>query len=188
MQTIKDMTNIEEIWKDIPGYKGLYQVSSFGNIKNRFKVKKQSIDRYGYPCLKLSKDAHKLHFTVHRLVAITFISNPYNKPQVNHIDGNKLNNNISNLEWCSNSENAIHAFKLGLRKSSWIGNGSMKGRFGADHNQSKAVNQLTIDGVFIKRYNFIRETRKDGFTPTHVGACCAGKVKHHRNFKWEFAE
>lgn len=120
-----------EIWKDIEGYEGLYQVSNLGRVKSlsrhcpskggsirrvqerqlRFKT-----DRYGYLCLGLN-NAGKTHFTVHRLVAAAFIPNPDLKPCVNHIDGVKTNNHIDNLEWCTVRENSIHAVRTGLSKA-----------------------------------------------------------------------
>jgi len=188
-------------WKSINGYEGLYEVSNFGEIRSldrqvmhkhtgcrkiKGRIKKLMIDRDGYPVVKLSKNGKKCHFGVHRLVATAFIENPLELPQVNHKDGIKTNNHSSNLEWVTCSENAIHAFGLGLRKSSWIGKGSMKGRFGADHNQAKAVIQKTMDGVFVRRYAFIKDAKKYGFQPTHIGACAKGKIPHHRKFKWEY--
>lgn len=119
-----------EIWKPIPGYEGIYEVSSYGNVKSidrkitnsigRTRIYKGhplkvSKDRYGYPVCKLWKHSKGKNFTIHRLVAITFIKNIDDKPLVNHIDGNKFNNHVSNLEWCTNSENDLHAFSLGLR-------------------------------------------------------------------------
>ena len=122
-----------EIWKDIPEYKGIYQVSNLGRVKrlqtsqNRSNNKKLNlkekllngtINYFGYKKVQLYKDSKFKTFSVHRLVAICFIENKLNKPQVNHIDGNKLNNIVENLEWCNNSENQLHAWKLGLNRTS----------------------------------------------------------------------
>ena len=101
----------------IKGYEGLYEISKNGKVlsfKRRPAILKQYKGRY-YK-VGLTKDGIQKHFFVHRLLAIAFIPNPHNKPYVNHIDGNKLNNSLDNLEWCTASENAIHAFKLGLNK------------------------------------------------------------------------
>ena len=122
---------MSEIWKDIEGYEGLYQVSNYGRVRsldryvkqnhNTKQLKKGKLiqpikDCKGYLRLKLCKENTSKRVKIHRLVAQAFIPNPENKPQVNHIDGNKTNNRIQNLEWCTNSENQIHAYKMGLNK------------------------------------------------------------------------
>ena len=105
-----------EIWKDFMGYR----VSNFGRVKS-FKTKprimKPVLVSKGYLHVMLCKDSKVKWFSIHRLVALTFIPNPEEKPQVNHRDGHKLNNHVSNLEWCTRSENQRHAAKLGLLKS-----------------------------------------------------------------------
>lgn len=126
-----------EEWRDIPGYKGLYQVSNLGRIKslidkkydlnekvvkiiNREKILKQNLTKKGYCSVKLYKDDKSKNYVVHRLVAEAFIPNIDNKPQVNHIDGNKLNNCVSNLEWNTNEENFNNAIKINLIKTKRI--------------------------------------------------------------------
>lgn len=101
---------MEEIWKDIKGFEGLYQVSNLGRVKSLKKdiIMKPSKHREGYLYYILRKQGRKT-FKAHRLVAITFIPNPESKPEVNHKDGNKKNNSADNLEWLTRSENAIHA-------------------------------------------------------------------------------
>lgn len=124
----------KEIWKDIEGYEGYYQASSFGNIRSidrevpyirygislkkkmKGKVLSPAIKNSGYFKLALSSYNNLKHSCVHRLVAETFIPNPKKLKCVNHIDGDKLNNNIENLEWISHTDNNIHAFKTGLKK------------------------------------------------------------------------
>lgn len=128
-----------ETWRDIRNYEGLYQISNFGRVKSiaRKIIKKdgvcQSVEekllRYhcnnkGYPQVALSKNSTIKVMAIHRLVAATFIPNPRELPQVNHKDGDKTNNAVENLEWCTQSENMRHAYKLGL----WHGNAKIKAK------------------------------------------------------------
>ena len=114
-----------EIWKDVIGYEGLYQVSNLGNVKrvNSFLgVNKKYLNGYflkpldngkGYLRIKLTKNNESKRIMLHRIIACSFIDNPNNKKVVNHIDFNKKNNSISNLEWCSQKENVNHAVANG---------------------------------------------------------------------------
>lgn len=117
--------------KDIPGFEGLYEVDEYGNVYGKPKrVKHRNIMMYisrrvcrqhpnkkGYPTVYIYKSSKKYTFRTHRLVAICFIPNPNNLPQINHKDGNKLNNHVSNLEWCTNLENMRHShYVLGRKK------------------------------------------------------------------------
>lgn len=128
---------MNEVWLDIKGFEGYYQVSNFGNVKSldRFEYYQREdsssiskrfrkgrlltpkIDRYGYQVVHLRKlGIVNIHTTIHRLVAEAFIDNPEIKPTVNHKDCNKINNNVENLEWATHSENTKHAFDNGLLK------------------------------------------------------------------------
>ena len=101
------MESIAEIWKDVQGYEGLYQVSNLGRVKGlkRSKIRKLCNDRGGYLCVSLKKQGKAKNFKVHRLVAVAFIPNPENKPEVDHINAIKTDNNINNLRWVTAKEN-----------------------------------------------------------------------------------
>lgn len=113
-----------EHWSDIEGYNGLYQVSKLGNIRRvvgggsikymAFHINRSPWQKVGYLRVSLTLDGKQKSYYVSRLVAEAFIPNPENKPQINHIDGNTLNNRSDNLEWCTNQENCKHACDIGL--------------------------------------------------------------------------
>lgn len=116
-----------EIWKDIPNYEGLYQASNLGNIRslmfqcnltgkkyNREKVLKQKVDKYKNKRVELWKNGEHKTWLVHRLIGITFLGTPAEKMTINHKDGNRLNNNIENLEWLTLTDNILHGFRNDL--------------------------------------------------------------------------
>lgn len=114
-----------EIFKDIPGYEGLYQVSNLGNIrrilfinnqvqKKKITIIKKQTNKRNRIQASLYKNGKRKNLLVHRLVAMAFLDNPNNYPEVNHIDGNSLNNNVNNLEWCTKKYNMQHAYDNNL--------------------------------------------------------------------------
>ncbi len=132
------MANQKEIWRDIEGYEGLYQVSNLGRVKslsNNRTRKEKILSLTNHHCnylnVSLSKDGANKKFFVHRLVAMAFIPNPDNKPQVNHINGIKTDNYVENLEWCTPKENSQHAFNTKLAK----------GIAGQDNYRAKLTNE-----------------------------------------------
>ena len=126
-----DMINDNVVFKAIDGYEGLYEVSNHGDIKSLGRYRKTGSGGYmqkermlkvtktttGYYKIELVKNGIRKSLKVHRLVAIAFLPNPLNKPNINHKDGNPLNNHIDNLEWCTQKENVNHALEIGLKKT-----------------------------------------------------------------------
>ena len=181
---------MEEIWKDIKKFPK-YQISNYGNIKNKktnkiLKTYKNSL----YINIKLYKDDKKSHrVNLHRLIAETFIPNPYNLPCVNHKDGNKKNNNIENLEWCTYSYNTKEAFRLGIQKT-WCGT-----KFGKDHPNykfrgkwptQKRIIQLTKEGKKIKIFNSASEVERIlKINSSHIREVCKGKRKTAGGYIWQ---
>jgi hypothetical protein len=184
-------------WKDIPGYQGLYQVSNNGEVKSLKKevktksnslrtvserILKTAVNQHGYVVINLYKEGVSKNWRVHRLVALVFCSNPNDLNVVNHIDGNKLNNHYSNLEWCTHSDNVKHAYSLGLMSATRNRLG-FKGKL---HKDSKPVIQSTLCNKFVKEHESINMTKEDGYTPQNVHKCCIGKLKTHQGYKWAF--
>lgn len=137
-------------WKAIPGYEGLYEVSNAGNVRSLFRYKKTLkplTNLAGYKHVFLCKNKKSHIMLIHRLVAMAFIDNPQNKPCVNHLDGNKSNNHVTNLEWATYSENERHSFSvLGKRVYGAVG------CVGDMRYNNKHIVQTTLTGEFINEY------------------------------------
>ena len=186
----------KEIWKDISGYEGLYQVSNLGNVKslnryiefkNRFKFKKGILLKKcisnGYHLVNLSKNNIVVNKNVHRLVAIAFINNSDNKPEVNHINGIKTDNRAENLEWCTKSENIKHSFHILNRKA----NKPMIGKFGILHNNCNEIIQLSANNEFIAIYYGAGEAqRKTNIQAKNIYKCCNGERNFAGGYKWKY--
>lgn len=158
----------KEIWKSIKGYEGLYEVSSFGNVRNKkCKILKPRKNKNGYYQVCLSKNnKHKNHY-IHKLVALLFLKNDKKMPCVNHKNENKLDNNISNLEWCTYSYNNNY--------------GKMKDLC------SKRVLQYDKQGNFIKEWNSIHEIERNlKIYHGSICKCCKNKLKTTGGYVWKY--
>ena len=187
---------MEEIWKDIPGYEGIYQVSNVGRVRslrrtitggkyriNQGIILKEHSDNRGYLQIYLTTQYYKIH----RLVAETFIPDKFNfksmpdedrslidlnSLEVNHKDENKLNNNVNNLEWCTHKYNSNYGTRnLRISKS-----------------QMKKILQFDLTGNFIREYDSIKEAKNLNNFSTHIGCCCKGIRKTANGFIWKYKE
>ncbi len=169
-----------EKWKKIDGF-DKYYVSNRGRVKNKKtgRVLKPCVSSWGYLRHTLSLNGVTSVVRVHRLMALAFIPNPENKPTVNHIDGNKTNNSLDNLEWATYSENNFHAYRIGLKVAHWLG------KFKADHPRSKTVTQLK-DGHVIGKYISLTEAaEKANVSIGNISKVISGERKHTKGFTWE---
>jgi hypothetical protein len=188
---------MEEIWWWINGYEDMYQVSNFGRVRSvdRFvycevspkklqhicgKILKQGFNHKGYPIVYLSKDGKQKTITVHRLVALAFVDNALNLPQVNHKDGVKTNNYANNLEWCTNAYNQKHAYDIGLQPSYEESNG--RGR------PARPVAMLDlITHSILKQFKTIASAgREMRINPYNIRSVCIGKRHNAGGYGWKF--
>jgi hypothetical protein len=169
---------MNEIWKDIEGYKGLYQISNLGQVKslnysNTREIKKLSLCKQsnGYLVCLLYRNGNRKTYKIHRLVAQTFLSNPNNYPVINHKDEDKTNNCVDNLEWCSISYNNAY--------------GTHREKVGNAHK--KEVYQYLLDGTFIKKWGSVRECAKYyNISEGNIASCCRKKIKTCGGYKFSY--
>lgn len=213
-----------EIWKDITGYEGYYQISNLGRVKSlsryanaknghtqhiKEKIIKLKKSR-GYDCVALYKDTKVKYYRVGRLVALEFLSNNNDLPQVNHKDCNVHNNTVDNLEWCTSKYNnnyADHNLKLSISrkifastvegkiilsntaKKNW-GKPSKKMLNNLDNmikNNCKKVAQYSMDGILVKVYNSLAEAyRQTGIFSQNIGRVCMGRAESTHGYKWSY--
>ena len=166
---------MDEIWKDIEDYKGLYQISNKGNVKSLYKgserILKLHDDGRGYYQIILCNDGVRKTFKLHRLVAQAFISNPHNLPEVNHKDENKKNNCVENLEWITHINNCNHGTR--------------------NKRLSRKLLQYSKDGEFIREWQGSREVERElDINHSDIIQCCRGnpKYKSAGGFVWRYKE
>lgn len=167
-------------WRSIPGYEDLYLISNYGDVVGLKRgIQNPSIDSYGYYRTALCKNAQMKSFYVHRLVALAFIPNTDNKSTVNHIDEDKTNNYVGNLEWATTEEQNLHGTRLERAAESMRTNGK----------RYRAVDQLSPDGKLIKRWpGIIVAVRALGVQKASINKCCRGIQKHAAGFIWRYSD
>lgn len=204
----------EEIWKDIEGYEGKYQVSNFGNVRS---LKHHGIERTkllipqkhngGYRTVNLALHQSRKTFTIHRLVAKAFIPNPNNYGFVNHKDEDKTNNNVENLEWCTKSYNAIYYLNFDKQRKNEYAKrlrDKITGESLSPYTKHipktnfKKIKQYSLDGQFIKEYdNPTVASMETGYDIGNITATCKrnleGKTKRNKkhrcgNYIWEYTD
>ena len=167
-----------EEWKDINGYEGLYQVSSFGRVKSlkfgKEKILKTTTANKGYEQLSLTKNGKCKTYKVHRLVCESFIPNTENKPCIDHINTIRTDNRVDNLRWVTHTENCNNP----ISKTHYS-----KCRKGELNHNSKPIIQFSLNGEFIRKYKFMNEIE---FNHSHISDCCLGKRKTAYGFIWKY--
>jgi hypothetical protein len=184
-----EQTTIIEEWKDIPGYEGQYFASTLGRIKSLFRINKDEskairevilkprFKKDGYAMTALYKHGDRKDLSIHRVIALTFIPNPENKRTVNHKDGNVANNAVYNLEWATDEEQQIHAYRVLGVKNAW------KGKFGKLHNRSKAVFCITLN----KEFGSSKEAERElGCTDSSIRNVCNGKIPSTKGLEFKY--
>lgn len=176
---------MDEVWKDIHSYDGLYKVSNLGRVKS-FHYGKENIltpciDRCGYLSAGLSINGKMKKYTVHRLVCLAFLDNPQNKLEINHKNGIKTDNRLENLEYCTASENRKHAYDNNLMI------GARTGKFGSDNPSSKPVCRYSKTGEYIDEFSGASEAaRITGLHRGHISDCCRGYLKSSGGYIWKY--
>lgn len=168
-----------EIWVNIIGE---YFVSDLGNVKRKNRLLKKEKDKKGYEYVNISINGIVKHHSVHKLVALAFIPNPFNFVEINHINGITYDNRVKNLEWVSHKQNMEHARKHGLISKQGI----ERSIIAMTNSTKKAIRQLK-NGVVIKEYDSIANaSRKTKIKAPHICNVLKGKRKSAGGYKWEY--
>lgn len=186
---------MKEIWKDIfyvdcrtkelVDYRGLYQVSNFGNIKNitnNHILKGDTSSKYGHTRVYLYKNKKRKRYLKHRIVAHMFLELIDGKVYIDHIDTNPLNNNVNNLKWCTFKEN----YNNPLTKEKHSNN--QFGKIGDKNKLSIKIIGINLDTKEKIIFNGLRDAERHGFKHGAISNCCKGKVKKHKGYKWYYLE
>lgn len=188
--SLEDM--LGEVWKDIKPTNGLYHISNLGRVKSlchKPKIIKQIIINHGYLQSRLYLNKSYWRVGTHRLVAGEFVDNPENKPQVDHINGNKLDNRAENLQWVTAKENYHNPITLEpyLEKRNAIDWSKKKRNSmpGSSNPAAKAVYGINLNTQEIRRYDYIKQVERDGFKYDNVSRVC-NKTRRCRNNGWLF--
>ena len=188
---------MEEIWKNIKGYPN-YQVSNMGRVKRLStgyyrrteKILKPQLQNNGYLHIKLSQKDKTKCILVHRLVAQVFIPNPNNLPQVNHINEDKTDNRVENLEWCTQKYNINYGNGISKRVKTNKENGTYK-KIGEYNSKirSKSILQFSKDNSFIRKWDCIMDVQRElGYDNKQICSCLKNRQKTAKGFKWVYAD
>ena len=182
------------MWKDIPGFEDLYEISDGGIVRSKDRTRVDTLGRTrswkgkelnpdvapnGYYRVTLADGKRKAQRYLHRLLAELFIPNPDNLPQVNHKDGNKLNCSLDNLEWVTNKENVVHAYRHGLIQHVRGEDHPNYGKFGSDSKKAVRVRATNVVTGETRVYGAMIEAEKDGFLRSEVSRCANHGGTHH---------
>ena len=168
---------MKEIWKTIKEYPD-YGVSNLGNVRHKNRVLRPSISIYGYKVVLLYNHGKRRSHFVHRLVAFAFIPNPNNLPQVNHINGVKTDNAVTNLEWCNNQQNMKHAHKIGLITKQMMSQ--------ARNHLKKPVLKI-LNGVVVARYDSLAQaSENEDRKEATISQYCNNYYKDSRGYEWRY--
>lgn len=194
---------MEEVWKDIEGYEGYFQISNFARVKSldrwvkhsikgkflkRGKMRKISKSNNGYAEITLRKEGTLRTFMVHVLVGKYFVPNPKNYPVLNHKDENPMNPKADNLEWCTYSYNSMYGTCRERRKETYGIDNLIKHANELAKLKRKKVFQFDLNGNFIKEWESTRECGRNGFGQVNVAACCRGEYKQHKGYIWRYLD